>query len=134
MDAKISKLFDDLVEDRLTAEQGAELSRLLAADPAAAEAFSDLLRVHFGLAERTAPVRAFSLVELRAMKAVDDRFDRHLSAQAGRPAARRDSHAARRWKTAFAVAAAALVGLSMWSLWDRQGRQTTAESSGGAAG
>jgi hypothetical protein len=119
MDAKIAKLFDDLVEQRLDLTQVHELSQMLRCDAIAAELFSQLLRVHLELAEREAPVRAFSVEELRAIQAVDDRFDSHLPLEPADHKAGKNG-ATRRWLKSFVIAAAALVALSV--LWSTVGR------------
>lgn len=122
MDAKLVQLFDDLVEERLTADEAKALGQRLRADAAAFDEFVDLLHIHLGLSQRAAAVRPFSVEELRAIKAVDDRFDLHLLPELGivverRNAAEgREQRTLRRWMTAFAIAATALVAVSLWSL------------------
>jgi hypothetical protein len=113
MDAKIVKLFDDLVEQRLDIGQVRDLSRMLQSDTAAADEFFQLLRVHLDLAAREAPVRAFSVEELRAIQAVDDRFDSLLPSQAAADHLRKPT-AVRRWLKMFVMAAAALIAFSVW--------------------
>ncbi|MFO0790795.1 MAG: LamG-like jellyroll fold domain-containing protein [Pirellulales bacterium] len=118
MDARIAKLFHHAVEQELTSEQACELDEKLRTDAAAADALARLLQIHFALAEREAPVRAFSLEELRAIDAVDKRFDASLAAAATNAAKASDGQtAARRWMTAFSIAATALIAVSVWSLW-----------------
>jgi hypothetical protein len=130
MDAKIAKLFDDLVEQRLTPEQASELSRALETDPEAAAAFAQLLRAHMDLSEYAGPVRAFSADELRAISAVDGRFDSHLTTSPAHSNDDRDhGRLARRWMKAFSIAAMALVALSAWSLWQAGQRAQQADKS-----
>src|SRR5690242_2455396 len=112
MDAKIAKWFDDLVEGTLDGVQLEELSRLLQTDQTAAKEFSQLLRIHFDLAERLAPVRAFSVEELRAIQAVDDRYDSHLAQQLAAKATTKKP-AWRRWTGPFVIAAMVMIGLSV---------------------
>ena len=75
MEAKILQLLDDLIEQRLASDSAAELSQLLRTRTEVAEGFLQLLSVHQNLIEAEAPVRPFSLEELRAIKAVEGRFD-----------------------------------------------------------
>lgn len=115
MDARIAKWFDDLVEQRLDVAQVGELTRLLQTDASAADDFAQLLRIHLELAERGAPVRAFSAEELRAIQAVDDRFDSHLAPRPdGDGPAKKPP---RRWLKSFMVAAMALIAVSGWWMW-----------------
>jgi hypothetical protein len=136
MDAKLQKLIDDLIEQRLSPEESLELNERLRSDAAAAEEFFELLRIHMELSERSAPVRAFSLDELRAIQTVDDQFDLHLAdAEVGAAAAKSDAKSANRWKAAFAIAATALIAVSLWAANGkvRQAAQATAFEDGEVA-
>jgi hypothetical protein len=124
MDARIAKWFDDLVEGTLDVVQVEELSRILQTDQTAADEFSQLLRIHFDLAERVAPVRAFSVEELLAIQAVDDRYDSHLAQQLATKAPMKKP-AWRRWTGPFVIAAMLMIGLSVLLL---HGRDSTDKS------
>jgi ferric-dicitrate binding protein FerR (iron transport regulator) len=124
MDAKIAKWFDDLVEGTLDAARLEELSRILHTDQTAADEFSQLLGIHFELAQRQAPVRAFSVEELRAIQAVDDRYDSHLAQQLATKATTKKL-AWRRWTGPFVIAAMVVIGLSVLFL---RGRDSTSKS------
>lgn len=88
MDAKTLQLLNDLIEDRLDAERATALGELLRADPEVEQEYLRLLRLHLNLVDSEAPVRPFSLEELRAVQAVDERFgDRGDAGLAERAAA-----------------------------------------------
>ncbi|TWT77258.1 FecR protein [Posidoniimonas polymericola] len=74
MDRKTIQLLNDLIESRLDQEQAKQLSELLRDKPEAARAYLRLLGIHLQMAESVAPVRPFSLEELKAMRAVDATF------------------------------------------------------------
>jgi len=124
MDARIAKWFDDLVEGALDVVQLEELSRILQTDQTAANQFSQLQQIHFDLAERLAPVRAFSVEELRAIQAVDDRYDSHLAQQLATTASTKKP-ALRRWTGFFVIAAMVVIGLSVLFL---RGRDSASKS------
>jgi hypothetical protein len=117
MDARIVELFSDLIEGRLSAEQAVELNQILQTNATAAAEFDHLLGIHLALSERVAPVRAFSAEELRAIAAVDDRFDRSLVGGKENTIEMLERRSLRRWKTAFVIAVITLITVSIWSLF-----------------
>lgn len=116
MDAKIAQLLNDLIEQRLDAEQTEELADLLKSDPSVVQQYFEFLRIHQGLAEREAPVRTFSIEELQAMTAVDQHFGDRQTADlsvtrsdtAASPSAGNRPHIGL-WTAALATVAAALI-------------------------
>lgn len=74
MDAKVFQLLNDLIEQRLDEERAAELSELLTSDPEAVAKYLRLVGIHQDLVDMEAPVRPFSVEELRAIKAVEEQF------------------------------------------------------------
>jgi hypothetical protein len=134
MDTRIAELFNDLVDGHLSAEQAADLSRILQTNAIAAEEFDHLLALHLALSEREAPVRAFSAEELRAITAVDERVDRSLADRKESPGDKLGQDSLRRWKTAFVVAVSALIAVSMWSLFGVNSTSTRQPDTSNAAG
>lgn len=145
MEARIEQLFSDLVDDRLDDDGAQELSRLLRGDEAAVEKFRELLRMHFLLAEQAGPVRAFTLAELRAARAIDDEFDRRAEAarSTATPAALTSAPSSDDWRKSarlpwalLAIAASVLVVTAMWrqpSSGDGASRVATSPSVGDQA-
>lgn len=74
MNNEISDLLTDAVDRGLDAEQEARLAEILAHDPDASAQFRQFMQLHLELAEKSAPVRAFSAAELRAIRDVEARF------------------------------------------------------------
>lgn len=72
MDPRVYQLLNNLIEQRLDAEQSAELTELLRTDAEVVRAYVRLMGIHMDLMEIEAPVRAFSIDELRTIKAVED--------------------------------------------------------------
>lgn len=119
MDQQTNQLLNDLIENRLDQDQAEQLSRLLRDQPEAAEAYLRILGVHLDMAESVAPVRPFSLEELKAMRAVDATFgggdlDPNAVADHGEAAGSRGLSPG--WALALSLAAAVLlaVGLLNW--------------------
>jgi hypothetical protein len=111
---RIETLFAQLVDQRLDDAGAAELVQLLEGDKQASQDFFELLQVHFLLAEQVGPVASFSIEELRAAKAIDDRFDRFVAAASRPEFASTDCSAPWRF---LALAASVALAIALWRPW-----------------
>jgi AcrR family transcriptional regulator len=126
MVARIEELFAELVDEQLDNAQAKELVLLLGRDEGAANDFLDLLRTHFLLAERCGPVTEFSIEELRAAKAIDDRFDQFV-AVASRRHERPQSNLLAAWRFLALAASVALVFV-LWRSWEGKPTKVAVDS------
>ncbi|QDU58386.1 FecR domain-containing protein [Aeoliella mucimassa] len=78
MDVSKDQLINKLIEQQADPADIEALQEWLQNDPEAVEKYLQLMQVHADLAESLAPVRAFSVEELRAMQAIDEKFDQHV--------------------------------------------------------
>lgn len=114
MDAKVFQLLNDLIEQRLNPQQAADLTTLLRTDPEVKEKYLRSLGVHQDLIEIEAPVRPFSMEELRAIKAVEEHFGNGLDADAIDKLA---AEALAEQSTVGAIRATRIRERSHWGLW-----------------
>ena len=140
MDAKVFQLINDLIEQRLDPSQVAELTELLRNNPDIEETYLHLLAVHQGLIEREAPVRSFSLEELRTIKEVESRFrsdPASTSSELLEPGHITEAQAPEGPKPhksrlhllgyLMAIAASVLLALGAVSLWEQGDKQESAK-------